>query len=254
MSTAEQALRRVAEMVAELVMHSTLSDPDQLFGTLISVVARGVAGAESVSVVTRDGARFSTVAATDELARRVDGHQFELGAGPCVEAIAEMRACHVPDLSGDRCWPEFTRWADQECGLASVLSVGFAEPGAREGGASLNLYSARAGSVDSESLQVVLLLAAYAGALFAAANKARRVINLEQAMHTNSDIGTAIGVIMVRYRRSHDEARDLLRVTSQHANRKVSDLASQVIDTGELPRPTGKPPGPAAQRRRPAGR
>jgi hypothetical protein len=253
MSTAEQALRRVAQMVAELGTHSTLSDPDQVFGTLISVVARGVAGAELVSVVTRDGSGLSTVAATDELARRADRRQFELGAGPCVEAIAEMRACYVPDLSGDECWPEFARWADQQCGLATAFSVGVAEPGAQDSRACLNLYSARARSLDGESLQVVLLLAGYAGIALAAANNARRVINLEQAKRTNSDIGTAIGVIMARYQRSHDEARDLLRVASQHANRKVSDLASQVIDTGELPGPTGKLPGHAAQRRR-AGR
>jgi hypothetical protein len=238
MSTAAQALRRVAELAAELGSKSALADPEAVFRTLISAAGRGVAGAESVSVVARDGAGLTSVVATDDRARRVDQRQFELGAGPCLQAIAEARACHVPDLGRDRCWPGFGQWASRECGLASALSVGFGEPGADgvdQGGACLNLYSARVGSFDEESVQVALLLAGCAGTALAAANNALRVANLERALHTNADIGTAIGVIMARYRRSHDQAMELLRSTSQRTHRKVSDLAAQVVNTGSLP-------------------
>jgi hypothetical protein len=235
MSTAEQALRRVAELVAELGARSALADPNAVFRALISVVGRGVDGAEFVSVVAREGAGFSSVAATDDLATRVDEYQLELGAGPCVAAIGDSGACHVPDLAGDRRWPGFGRWASGECGLASALSVGFAEPGVADGVACVNLYSVRVGSFDPESVQVASLLAGYAGTVLAAANNARRAGNLERALRTNSDIGTAIGVIMARYRRSHDQAMELLRSTSQRTQRKVSDLAAQVIKTGALP-------------------
>jgi hypothetical protein len=225
-------------MVAELGSTSTLAEPDTIFRTLITVVVRGVDGAELASVATRDRGGFSTVEANDERARQADGRQFELGAGPCVEAIAGKSACHVPDLACDPRWPDFARWAGQQCGLATAFSVAFAEPGADDdGGACLNLYSARVGSFDEESMQMASLLAGYAGIALAAANNALRAANLERALHTNSDIGTAIGVIMTRYSRSHDQAMQLLRSTSQHTNRKVSDLAAEVVRTGSLPSP-----------------
>jgi AmiR/NasT family two-component response regulator len=44
-----------------------------------------------------------------------------------------------------------------------------------------------------------------------------------------------MGVLMTRRKVTRDEAFDLLRVTSQHSNRKVRDIALDVIEQGELP-------------------
>jgi hypothetical protein len=238
--TAEQALRRVADMFAELGSPHTMTDPDTVLRALSRAASHGVDGAEFVSVTTYDGTRFATVAATHELARRADTRQFELGTGPCVVATADAGHCHVPDLDGDHRWPDFTRWACRECGLASALSVGLSRADATHRRAGLNLYSGRTGAFDEQAVQQASLLAAYGGAALAAASTAARVANLERALATNKEIGTAIGLIMARYRRSHDQAMELLRTTSQRTHRKVSDLASYVIRTGRLPGPSAR--------------
>jgi AmiR/NasT family two-component response regulator len=60
--------------------------------------------------------------------------------------------------------------------------------------------------------------------------------NLRAALHTNREIAMAIGILMNAHRLTKDQAFDLLRVASQHRHRKVQELASQVVLTGELPR------------------
>jgi hypothetical protein len=47
---------------------------------------------------------------------------------------------------------------------------------------------------------------------------------------------------MTRYGLTRDQAFDLLRIASQHRNRKLSDIATEVAETGalELPRTAGR--------------
>jgi hypothetical protein len=54
-----------------------------------SLAARRICGARAASVTTLKNGRFETVAATDERATRADLIQYEIGAGPCVDAILE---------------------------------------------------------------------------------------------------------------------------------------------------------------------
>lgn len=61
-----------------------------------------------------------------------------------------------------------------------------------------------------------------------------RASNLQQALSTNRRIGVAIGVLMAAQRVTHDEAFDRLRHASQHSNRKLRDVAEDVILTGQL--------------------
>jgi hypothetical protein len=61
-----------------------------------------------------------------------------------------------------------------------------------------------------------------------------QVDNLTIALRSNRDIGIALGVIMSRYRVSEDGAFDLLRTSSQDTQRKVRDLAVDVVRTGQL--------------------
>lgn len=62
-----------------------------------------------------------------------------------------------------------------------------------------------------------------------------RVRNLEVALTTNRDIGVAIGIVMTTRQVTKDTAFDLLRTASQHLNRKLRDVADQVISTGSVP-------------------
>jgi signal transduction histidine kinase/DNA-binding response OmpR family regulator len=59
--------------------------------------------------------------------------------------------------------------------------------------------------------------------------------HLQTALSTNRTIGMAVGVVMSSYRLPSDRAFDLLRVHSNNTNRKLRDVAEEVVLTGELP-------------------
>lgn len=62
-----------------------------------------------------------------------------------------------------------------------------------------------------------------------------KIAQLERALLTSRRIGIAIGILMARHGRTDQQAFDTLRTVSQHRNRKVRDLAEDVIYTGTLP-------------------
>ena len=57
---------------------------------------------------------------------------------------------------------------------------------------------------------------------------------MRKAIASNRDIGVAMGILSARHNIRPQEAFELLRVASQHTNRKLRDLAAEVIQTGEL--------------------
>ena len=59
--------------------------------------------------------------------------------------------------------------------------------------------------------------------------------HLEAALRSSRQIGMAMGITMERYRIPEDRAFDLLRRLSQDLNRKVADIAGDIVATGELP-------------------
>lgn len=60
------------------------------------------------------------------------------------------------------------------------------------------------------------------------------VANLQIALRSNRDIGTAMGILMSVHLITQDEAFDVLRRASQHGHRKLRDVAADVIFTGAL--------------------
>lgn len=62
-----------------------------------------------------------------------------------------------------------------------------------------------------------------------------KIANLETALSTNRRIGVAVGILMALRKLPEQEAFELLRVTSQNANRKLRDIAEDVVRTGTLP-------------------
>ena len=61
-----------------------------------------------------------------------------------------------------------------------------------------------------------------------------RIEHLETALATNRRIGIAIGVVMARYGLTDEQAFELLREQSQVRNKKLRDLAEEVVYTGTL--------------------
>ncbi len=82
-------------------------------------------------------------------------------------------------------------------------------------------------AVDRYTVQLAELSATQAAALL---QYAEQVEHLNVALHTRSDIGTAVGIVMERYNIDRNRAFDFLVRYSNNRNIKLRVLAQQVID------------------------
>jgi GAF domain-containing protein len=178
---------------------------------------------------------FETVAATSEVARRVDDIQYEVGHGPCIDAATnEASPLHQSgDLAHDERWLIFGARAADEVDIRSMLSVRFFLED-DDLVASLNLYSSQLNAFDSSDRNVAMLLATHGALAVTAARAQGEVQHLNRALQSNRQIGIAIGILMASLTVTQDQAFSLLRVASQSGHRKLSDVARDVVDTGSL--------------------
>jgi hypothetical protein len=197
--------------------------PEFVFQLLTETAVREVPGAEYAGITQGWPGKFVTVAPTHELVTAADQIQYDLGHGPCVDAILEGSLFNSADLRTDQRWPEFGLKAFETCGIVSMLSFRlFLEN--HDTLAGLNMYSTNEAAFD-ESAELMGLLLATHGAL-AVANAAAReqVDNLQHALQTSRDIGIAMGVLMQTHKVTREQAFDLLRIASQHSNRRLAEM------------------------------
>ncbi|EWT00609.1 antitermination regulator [Intrasporangium oryzae NRRL B-24470] len=193
-----------------------------------------IEGADSASITTLRAGRFSTPAATDDATREADYLQYRLGSGPCVDAVLDATVYHPADLLHDDRWPEFGRLVAEEFGFRSMLSFRLLTDLDDDSIAGLNVYARAPRAFDEHDVLTGLLLAAHAAGAVTAATSRERVVNLERALQSNRDIGTAMGIIMGLHKVTRERAFDLLHAASQNHNRKLRDVAADVIETGTL--------------------
>lgn len=78
----------------------------------------------------------------------------------------------------------------------------------------------------------------------------QRVASLQRALDSSRQIGAATGILMARQGWSYEDAFEWLRRASQTSNRKVVDLADEIVLTGTVE----APPGPGDSRGRAGSR
>jgi hypothetical protein len=204
---------------------------DAALSSLAASAAANIPGADFVSITVREpDDTLYTAAATDPLAARADTLQYELHEGPCYTAVTAERFVLVNDLSATE---EFARYAAQavELGVGAHAAIQLVDGRRRAG---LNLYARTAGSFDRSTMQFAELFAAQAGAIL---GYAEQVEQLSNALHTRTDIGTAVGILMERYSINRHQAFAFLTRNSQDRNIKVRVLAQHVIDDTVGPPP-----------------
>ncbi|MGI8683759.1 MAG: ANTAR domain-containing protein [Acidimicrobiales bacterium] len=97
----------------------------------------------------------------------------------------------------------------------------------------LNLYGGEAGSFDEADERLATLFASYAAAVIANvaayASAHELAEHLQKAMESRGVIEQAKGVLMARQHCSPDEAFDILRRASHRENRKLRDIAVDLV-------------------------
>lgn len=222
----------LARYFAELV-HAVQAEGGRL-GTLQTVceLAVTIIRADHASITVRRGDAFSTLATTSDLPETVDRIQGEVGEGPCVAGLLDHESYSTGDLERDDRWPRFAGRVARETGLRSMLSHRLF---VREGAVgALNVYAARPDAFSSGDVLVSEVFAAHAAIAVRAAEDQQRADNLEIALRSSRRIGTAIGILMASHRVDEQAAFELLRRRSQDTNRKLADIAEDVVYTGLL--------------------
>ena len=225
-----------ADIGRELLAAGTRTDA---LRAVTGVAVTRIPGVEWASITEGIHGRFSTVAETDARARQADEIQYELGTGPCVDAILNNTTFRTGRLESDERWPEFSRRASEAFGVHSMLSFRlYLEDDSRIAG--LNLYSTSPEAMDNTAETIGTLVATHGAAVIAAATAREQATQLKTALVNSREIGMSMGVLMATYKLTRKQAFDLLRVASQKTNRKLTDIATDVVDTGTLDLPSDR--------------
>jgi GAF domain-containing protein len=168
---------------------------------------------------------------TDPEAPEIDKAQYSTGQGPCLDAFRHKRIYRIDSTADDQRWPDFARDAAAH-GIASTLSLPIVAH--EEGLGALNLYSRQPSAFDDEIASRASTFAAHATIALANAQvywDARQLNeNLSQAMRSRATIDHAVGIIMAQGGRRPDEAFQLLVRASQRENRKLREIATEIVE------------------------
>jgi hypothetical protein len=224
----------LAEAMRDLADRATTTPGLPARADLVQLAVERVPRTRWASLTVLRGTTFHTEASTDVRATTADTLQYDLGFGPCVDAVRDDSVYVSGDVAHDARWLVWGTRVHDELGVRSVLSQRLRLRSDAGVIASLNLYADATNTFDERARAMGLVLATHGGLLMNAMLADDRVRNLERALASNRQIGVAMGVLMHEHRLTQVEAFDVLRAASQDSNRKLADVALEVVDTGTL--------------------
>jgi GAF domain-containing protein len=176
------------------------------------------------------GDHANTAAFSGSLAHQLDERQYEQGYGPCLDAAHAGEVVVIDDMATETRWPRFAPLA-MKAGVRSSLSVGL--PVQQHVIGALNVYSTAAFAFDNDAEELARTFAGYAAVALANASlftsTADLAAQMQKAMESRAGIEQAKGIIMAQLHCDADTAFDVLTKRSQHANRKLRDVAADII-------------------------
>jgi GAF domain-containing protein len=208
---------------------------DATLQAIVDLAAETIEGCDFAGIFYREGVTAATWVHTDPAVAEFHALQLRLVEGPCFDAIEQRSTYYAEDLHDEARWPNFAREA-VDGGVRSVLALHLASdtfPGA------LSLYARYPHAFGVIDRGKAVILATLAGVAISSAQEhaeeRRQIHNLTAALVSREIIGQAQGILMERERVVGDEAFDILRRASQHLNRKLKEIAQDLVDTGERP-------------------
>jgi GAF domain-containing protein len=227
--SAERLSKIFVEVADTLVDDFDLVD----FLHMLTVRTADLVGASAVGLLLADQrGHLRFMAASDEKARILEIFQVQANDGPCFDAYRTAQAVINVDLRTDTGrWPEFTKHA---------LGVGFHSVHAfpmrvrREVIGALNVFGSNVGgNLDEVDVQIVQALTDVAaiGLLQERAVRRGEVLTeqLQGALNSRIAIEQAKGAIAQAYGISIDSAFNALRSYARQNNRKLTEVAREVL-------------------------
>jgi GAF domain-containing protein len=181
-----------------------------------------------------------TVSSSGPLAAHLDEVQYGQDQGPCLQAMRTGMQVSVPDLAVEERWGAFPAHAISY-GARSSMSLPLTANGQAFG--ALNLYATVPHAFGPHLQQRATVFAAQASAVLAVtlrqAQQVHLTSQLNEALATRAVIDQALGILMAQQHCGRDAAFAFLRGASQHQNRKLRDIAAELVSdvSGEDPVP-----------------
>jgi GAF domain-containing protein len=210
-------------LLSEETVHSVLE-------RIVELACASVPGCTHCGVSLLDHERVVTAAATDGTTLQLDGAQYVSGDGPCLEAARAGTIVRVDDMAGDG---RFSRFASEalRLGINSTLSLPLTVKGVSIG--ALNIYGEALKAFDEVSEGLAVRFARQASATLANVEIHDRTVTLvtqlSEALGSRSVIDQARGILIARTGCTADEAIEALKHRSQRENRKLRDIAAELV-------------------------
>jgi transcriptional regulator with GAF, ATPase, and Fis domain len=233
MSTIERT--QPQDPFTELAKISLADDSlDRVMGRVAALAKSTLNLNGEVSVTVINGRKPSTIASTGSLATALDERQYDRGHGPCLDCIAGGKPLMVKDMDTEQRWPDWARSASR-AGAGSILSIPLALTFS-EASAALNIYSTDRDAFDETLMELASTFATCAVValtnmhLYAAQRQAAE--HLQIAMRSRAVIEQAKGILVWQRQCTPQEAFDILVTRSQNTNRKLRDVAEELVNHG----------------------
>jgi GAF domain-containing protein len=160
-----------------------------------------------------------------------------------MDAAISGETITIEDTAGDGAYPDFGRAAHRR-GVTHTMSIGL--PVETQTIGALNVYGVGGGPFDEATQEMARAFASYAAVAVANAGVYASVTslaaNLQRALESRGVIDQAKGILMGREGISAEAAFELLSRRSQTSQRKVRDIAAELVSevqgSGRQPSPT----------------
>lgn len=222
------------------IARSLAAEPDvaRTLQRIVDLAVETIDGCEGAGLLIVRGGAILAGSWSDEAVHEIEKLEYEIGEGPCVDAILREATFESDLRDQESRWPTFVARA-LAAGFESILA--FRLFSAEDTLGALDLYSTARGAFDEAARAFGAVYAAHAAMALAGAqvheHDVELVDHLHDALVARDVIGQAKGILMATRHLGADAAFEVLRTTSQHLNVKLRTVAEDVALTGELPEP-----------------
>ena len=216
------------------IARDLLNEPDveHTVQRVVDLAAANLGGVIYASVsLVRQRRWVETPASSDDRALHADQLQYEVGEGPCLDAIWEQETFQIDDMTTEERYPTYSRRVAEQTGIRSSLSFQLFTDEDSLG--ALNLYSPQPRAFDEAARAEGFVFAAQAAV---ALRTAQHEEQLRAGMASRNLIGQAQGILMERFKVTPNQAFAILARISQETNSRLRDVARYLVDTREFPR------------------
>ena len=173
-----------------------------------------------------------TLSASDDVAARLDELQFDLGEGPCWDAVRSGRAVLEPDFARGRAatrWPALEE-AMSDVDLRSVFAFPLAIGPLRIG--AVDLYSLERVDLDGKQAEQADAMAELVGrhVLRHALGAVGRDYDVNGNAYSRRVVHQATGMVLAQLGISADDARLVIQGHSYAASRSMMEVAQDILD------------------------